>query len=311
MDEFIRYVEDHGLQMRTLSLYDCGVTKVWGANNDGVHNIRSISKVISCILAGKAIEQGLLSLDTRVMDIIDWELVHNEVNRSLLKEIKVSNLLDLTIGINRGLMFSKDMKAMPSDTDYISYVLNYPITHKPGTFFVYTNAATYLLCYILGLVTGRDMLEWAQECFFDTLDIKNAYWERSNQGICLGASGLFLSNADMHKVGMLLLNEGIYKDQRVISSSWIKQMKTPHYFTADLPEYAKKQSRCINKMSYGYGLWICGDGSTKYPKTHFFCDGTDGQFLIVCPDLGRVISITSEQKDMSPYYEGLRLLVEE
>ena len=82
-------------------------------------------------------------------------------------------------------------------------------------------------------------------------------------------------------------------------------MHTPQFFTADLQEYVGKQGRCINKMSYGFGLWICGDGSKKYPKTHYFCDGTDGQLLIVSPNDKMAITVLSHQKNMEPIYEAL------
>ncbi len=124
-------------------------------------------------------------------------------------------------------------------------------------------------------------------------------------GICLGASGLKLRNSDMHKIALLLLNGGIYEGKQFIDKEWISMMNTPQFFTADLPDYVKKQGRCINKMSYGFGLWICGNGTLEYPKTHYFCDGTDGQLLIVSPNDQMAITILSHQKDMNPIYDAI------
>ena len=87
-------------------------------------------------------------------------------------------------------------------------------------------------------------------------------------------------------------------------------MHSPQFFTANLPDYASKQNRCINKMAYGMGVWICGDGSKEYPKTHYFCDGTDGQFLIISPKDQMAITILSHQKDMNPLYEAISYFFE-
>lgn len=273
------------------------------------NNIRSISKVVSCLGAYLAIEAGFYNLDSDILPFFDEAKITNKSNLPYLKNMKIHHLLNLTIGQNEGLMFSKDVKLLPPETDYLYYILNYDIKHEPGTHFVYNNAATYLLCAITQKVTGMYFGEWVRKALFDKMEIESGDWEKSWQGICLGASGLYLDNNNMHKIALLLLNDGIYNGQRFVSKEWITAMHTPHFFTANLPEYAKKQGRCINKMSYGYGLWICGDGSKDFPKTHYFCDGTDGQLLIVSPQDNMAITILSHQKDMNPIYDAINYLL--
>lgn len=270
-----------------------------------LNNIRSISKVVSCLGAYKAIQKGFYSLDAPIMPFFDREKITNKGNISKLEQMKIRHLLNLTIGQDKGLMFSKDVKLLPANTDYLYYILNYDINHAPGTSFVYNNAATYLLCAITQKITGEYFADWIQRELFNDMDVQLGPWEKSWQGICLGASGLQLTNRDMHKIALLLLNEGKVNGKQVVDKKWIEAMRTPQVFTATLPEYVGKQGRCINKMSYGYGLWICGDGSRDYPKTHYFCDGTDGQLLIVSPKDEMAITILSHQKDMNPLYEIL------
>ena len=274
--------------------------------NDNEGSIRSISKTVSCLGAGKAIEKGLYSLDTDILQFFDLSQITNTRNIPYLKRMKIRHLLNLTIGQDKGLMFSKDIKQLPTDTDFLYYILNYDINHDPGTHFVYNNAATYLLCAITQKITGRYFRDWVQEELFDDIGVTLGEWEKSWQGICLGASGLKLKNSDMHKIALLLLNGGAYDGKQFIDKKWISMMNTSQFFTDDLPDYVKKQERCINKMSYGFGLWICGNGTLKYPKTHYFCDGTDGQFLIVSPNNQMAITILSHQKDMNPIYEAIR-----
>ena len=99
--------------------------------------------------------------------------------------MKIRHLLNLTIGQDKGLMFSKDIKQLPTDTDFLYYILNYDINHEPGTHFVYNNAATYLLCAITQKITGQYFRDWIQKELFNEMGVTLGEWEKSWQGICL------------------------------------------------------------------------------------------------------------------------------
>lgn len=305
LTQFIKTVNDNQLLVDSIILTKGKEQYEHYFTNENENSIRSISKVVSCLGAYKAIERGLYTLDSDVLPFFDIKKITNKDNIPYLKKMKIRHLLNLTIGQDKGLMFSKDVKLLPPDTDYLYYILNYDINHDPGTHFVYNNAATYLLCAITQKASGKYFRDWVQEELFAPIGIEIGEWEKSWQGICLGASGLKLTNRNMHRIALLLLNDGMYDGTQIVSSEWITMMHTPQFFTADLPDYVKKQERCINKMAYGFGLWICGDGSRQYPKTHYFCDGTDGQLLIVSPRDEMAITILSHQKDMNPLYEAI------
>lgn len=310
LDKFIKFVDEKHLDVDSIII---SVEGVRYANQryehhfkpEGRNNIRSISKAVSCLGVYKAMEQQLFDLESDVLPFFTDVKIHNQGNIVPLSKLKIKHLLNLTMGHETGLMFSKDVKNLPANTDFISYILNYDIKHDPGTFFVYNNAATYLLCAIVQKLTDVYFGDWVHQTVLQYLGVEKPEWEQSHQGICFGASGLYLNNEEMHRIGLLLLNNGNYDGKRIVDSAWIEVMHTPQFFTADLSEYAAKQSRCINKMAYGYHCWICGDGSAKYPKTHYFIDGTNGQFLIVSPKHHMVITILSHQKDMNPFYEIL------
>lgn len=305
LEYFINEVSNQKLNVDSIIITKAGKRYEHFFTDIKDNNIRSISKTISCLGAYKAIEKGLYTLDTFILPFLDEDKITNTSNLQYLRHMKIKHLLNLTIGQSKGLMFSKDIKMLPPETDLLYYILNYNIDYEPGTHFVYNNAATYILCAITQKITGIYFGDWVQKELFDDIKIQTNFWESSLQGICLGASGLRLTNDDLHKIALLLLNEGKYEGKKIISKEWIKLMHSPQFFTANLDAYISKQKRCINKMSYGYGLWICGIGTDDYPKTHYFCDGTDGQFLIVSPDNKMVITILSHQKDMNPLYEIL------
>lgn len=310
LEKFIKFVEDKALGVDSIIITidrSNGVQEKYAHHfvPDARNNIRSISKVVSCLGVYKAMERRFFDLDSDVMSFFGDIKIRNYGNIAPLSKLKIKHLLNLTMGHETGLMFSKDMKNLPAGTDFIEYILNYDIRHDPGTFFVYNNAATYLLCAIVQRLTGMYFGDWVHGTILRHLGIERPDWEKSNQNICLGASGLYLNNEEMHRIGLLLLRGGNYENTQIVDSDWVNAMHTPQFLTANLAEYAAKQKRCINKMAYGYHLWICGDGSLEYPKTHYFVDGTDGQFLIVSPKQRMVLTILSHQKNMDPFYEIL------
>lgn len=305
LNKFIKFVEENNLNVDSIIISAGNKRYEHFFKPDSRNNIRSISKGVCALGVFKAMEYNLFDLDTCVMPFFANVNITNHNNIEHLSRLKIGHLLNLTMGHERGLMFSKDIKKMPTDTDFISYILNYDILHNPGTFFVYNNAASYLLCSIVQSLTSMYFADWIYETIFRHLEIERPTWEHSAQGVCLGASGLYLNNTELHKIGLLFLCNGEYNGLSLVDEKWIKAMRSPKFFTADLPEYAQKQTRSINKMAYGYHCWICGDGSSKYPKTHYFIDGTDGQFLIVSPKQNMVITILSHQADMSPFYKIL------
>lgn len=305
LSNFIKFVEDNRLKVESIIITIDGVKFEHYFTSAAKVNVRSISKILSCLGVQKAIERNLLTLESNVMQFFGDANIHNAGNLPYLRQLKIKHLLTFTMGHEIGLLFKEDIERLPPETDFVNYVLNYDIKHEPGSFFVYTNAATYLLCAIVQKLTGKCFNDWAHETVLQHLDIEKPEWETSNQGVSLGACGLYLTNAELHRIGLMFLNNGRYGDRQIIDSSWIDEMRSPQIFTAHLAKYSERQTRCLNKMAYGYHLWICGDGSSKYPKTHYFVAGADGKFFIISPKQKMAITILSHQEDTNPFYEIL------
>ena len=59
----------------------------------------------------------------------------------------------------------------------------------------------------------------------------------------------------------------------IVSREWIERMSTPISRTPGMYD----ERRVFPKFAYGIALWICESGT-------FYCDGTNGQYLIVVPE---------------------------
>ena len=107
-----------------------------------------------------------------------------------------------------------------------------------------------------------------------------------------------MKHSDFHKIGELLLNDGLYNNEKVVSENWIKeickmQLETPSIY---------KKDRVLPKLGVGYYTFISRDG-------YIFRDGSNGQYIIVNKDKNLLISILSNEKKMKLVTEILRDLL--
>ena len=264
-------------------------------------NIRSISKPIVSLCVGIAIEEGYFpnGIEEYIYPFIEDRCIKEETNKAYLKKLKIKHLITLTLGHEVRSMNSSQMAELKGK-DLIDFVLNFPILHEPGSYFLYTNTPAYFMSYILQKVTGKKLLEYAKEKLFNPLGITDVNWKESEQGINMGCTGIDILNDDLLKIGELLLNDGIFEGKRIVDAKWIKAMKTPQVETPSM--YDAK--RVLPKFAYGYNLWICKNGT-------FYCDGTDGQYLIVLPHKDLIIVTMGYQSNMKPITECLRNLIDE
>jgi CubicO group peptidase (beta-lactamase class C family) len=265
-------------------------------------NLRSIAKPIACLALGKALDQGMtwageaVSLSTKVWpllsEIVDARAVEAE---DAWKQVTIRDLLRSTIGHKTGLLFSKDIKGR-DPSSLLDYVVSQPIPGKVGKDFVYSNAGLFVLSSLISKFSGVDLDQFVQDHLFSPLGVRDVKWERFGRTVA-GCTGLWMSNVDLHRVGRLLLNDGSIDGVQIVPSAFIAEMKTPQ---VPVPTHRFVPGRAFPKWSYGLCLWICEDGT-------YYCDGTDGQYLIVFPNKKAVATLLASQPDTIPISDSLGL----
>jgi len=271
--------------------------------DDPVNDLRSVSKPTLCLAIGIALEEGLILRGQRIgLDTAIWPFFEEKVelrnlrNRHSLSRVKLRHLLNHTIGYDVGLMFSKDLKDRDPDR-LLDYIFNTEIIHEPGSRFVYSNVGPYIFSALIGEELGVNLSTWVERHLFNKIGISNYNWK--NYGpYCAACTGLRLSMSDLHTIAKLLVNDGRFEGQQVVPAAWVAAMRRPQVETPTMYD----ESRVFPKYAYGYYLYICKNGT-------YYCDGTDGQYLIVLPKSSVVITTFGHQSDMKPITECLRPLL--
>lgn len=251
---------------------------------------RSISKMITTLTLGATIKEGVveLSLDTVVGPLLRDLLPSNLDIPSSWDRVTVANMLSSTIGQEAGFFFRTDLADIKSE-DLSTYLFSKPLIHEPGTHFAYSNVGTFLISVILQEITKESLSTLANRLLLEPLRIGSRDWI-SYSDYTAGCTGLYLSAQDMLIIADEMLNQRIFLN--TLPQGWINEM---HKSRSGLLE--AKQSP-LPKIGYGLSLWLT-------PNNQYFCNGTDGQYLIMDSNNNLAIAITSHQPDASGILECL------
>ncbi|GHU97471.1 hypothetical protein FACS1894156_8990 [Bacteroidia bacterium] len=270
-----------------------------------LHEIRSISKLIIALCYGILIcdmrikyKGKRISLDTKIWSIIkDKVTIENKDNISKLQKITLKHLFTNTPGYDKQLLFQADIKDIPPET-FLHFLCNEPLIYSPGEHFLYSNAAAFILSVVFQEITGENMSDFANAQIFSRLGITNFFWKNYGN-YCAGATGLYLYNNDLHKIGTLFIQQGFWNDSQVISKEWIKKIITPHYIIIEDYNIVGVSPR----YAYGLFMWICKNGD-------YFIQGSGGQYLLVSPKKNIVLTALGHIEDIQIANKYLAMFLE-
>ena len=272
-------------------------------SKEELHELRSCAKVLVALAIGIAIDNKMLvdgnalSLDTPIYPMIqNVSHISNKNNIDKIKKWRIRDLLTHTTGYESQMLSEKYIEKIDKNS-LIDYALNYEIPYGVGKRFAYNNAEPFILSVFFQEAFKINLSDFISENIFKKMNIQNYKWENYGK-YCPGATGLYLKHSDFHKIGQLLLNDGKYCNNQIVSSKWIKEMCEMHLET---PSIYKKE-RVLPKIGIGYYTFISRDG-------YIFRDGSNGQYIILNKEKNLLITIMSSETDMKNIIEILRNII--
>ena len=237
------------------------------------HTLYSASKTFVSLAVGCAIDDNLLRLDDRVMIFFpDKRTNHVSDNMAAMT---VRDLLMMASGVK------PDWTMRSNSTDWVKDWLAKPVDDVPGSIFQYDSMCTFMLSAIVQRVTGRTLFDYLGSKLFGPMHITVADWETSPDGINTGGWGLRVQAETMAKLGLLLLNEGRWEGEQLISADYVKAA------CSRLIDGGAKETvpATDGNQGYGYQVW-----QSKWPGS-YRADGAMGQYTVVVPDADLVVVI--------------------
>lgn len=255
------------------------------------HPIQSATKSVFSVLAGIAVDQGLIRLDDRLYDFFPSDGPQKGWQPE--KEgITLRSLLTMTSGF--ACDDWKDSQscswAMIASPDWLHFCLSEPMDHKPGVHFAYCGACLTPFSELLSRQSGMSLPAFARKFLFDPLGIRRADWmvapsggpSAAGPGLTPVSFGLSLRPRDLAKVGYLYLKKGNWRGKQIVSEKWVEESTSPQV----------SANRIGGKADYGFLWWERVMAVQGRPVRMFYAWGVGGQYLFVVPDLDLVCVVT-------------------
>ena len=243
------------------------------------HIIFSVSKSLTALLIGCVIDEGLLSEETLVSQIIP------ETKGSAFEDASVRNLLDMSVSSN----FIEDYEATsgifldyrqstgwnPQDIDDTSHLKSFLLSlkknmHKHGEKFEYHSTNTDMLGIIIEKCTGKKYAQYFFEKLMKPLGARDeSYVTLDRMGTSRAAGGICISANDIMSICEMVRCYGKNSQgEQVFPENWIKDIlhsDSDKKFSLDghydiFPEglYRSKWYRPYTSRNVLFGLGIHG-----------------------------------------------------
>ncbi len=246
------------------------------------HTLYSLSKSFCSAAAGFAVQEGLLSWDTSVVDALPDEIP--EGREDALRPITLRTLLCMGSGLDP----ASDSAPEDDTISWARHVLSHDVQYPPMAHFHYNTFGTYLVACMVERAAGEDLVSYLKPRLFDPLGIQAPNWDRSPQGVCIGGFGLYLSSDSIARFGQCLLDHGKWQGIQVLPADWVILATSGHIDNSNgHPDPENEWTQ-----GYGYQFWRCTEGRYRG-------DGMYGQVCMVDEKLDMVVAATCATKDIA------------
>jgi CubicO group peptidase (beta-lactamase class C family) len=290
--------DDHDPHSLLVARHGHVVAQGWWAPYapERVQLVYSLSKSFTATAVGLLVDEGRLSLDQPVLDLLPpGDLPAGVEVPDRYRRLTLGHCLTMATGHDGegwGPSVAEAAHQPIVDGDQsdpvLAAILATPQEHEPGTAWAYNQIATYLAAGAVRGAAGSSVLSLLRERVLPLLDPfggADVVWHRTATGRELGFSGLHVGTDAILALAQLYLDRGEWDGSPLLSPEWVTTATT----STGLPN---RESDPNPDWSEGYGcsFWIARHG--------YRGDGAYGQYAIVLPEHDVAVAITSETLDM-------------
>ncbi len=256
-------------------------------------NSFSMAKTVTTLLLGIAIDEGIIEgLDQKLTDFLP------EFSNDPLGQQATIGQLSL---MNSGYEWVEHYYSPFSPTvellygpDVSDFLLARHFSAKPGEFWEYSSASTQLLGIILDRAlktsgAADSIAEYLSRKIWQPLQMNDdALWHTDDAGLELVFCCINTNARNFARLGMLMLNQGRWNGQQLVSAEFVEKMSTP-----------------VGQDYYGYSTWI----NQKADPAYYWFSGHLGQYIINIPQHNMVIVRLGETRESDDDYQTIDIPV--
>ncbi len=178
---FLADLEQLGVELHSFMLSRNGSVIAegwwWPYQPQRMHMTHSLTKSVMVSGVGIAIDEGRFSLDDKVVSFFP-EHLPPDPDPNLLA-MTVRDLLTMRTGQDHETSGSV---WRPLKSSWIAEFMKIPVVYPPGTKWVYTSAASYMLSAIVTKTTGQKLADYLRPRMLEPMGIRDFQWDVTPKG---------------------------------------------------------------------------------------------------------------------------------
>jgi CubicO group peptidase (beta-lactamase class C family) len=242
----------------------------------------SMGKSLTATLFALLVKEGVYRVEERA-PVPEWREPGDSRGA-----IRIADLLHMSSGLK--FIAGQDPDYTP-DKGYPDHMLIYtgaidafrhsmtrPLQFPPNTEGRYRNSDPLMIGWLIKeAVTrrGEEYLTYPQRALFDRIGIRRQVLETDPYGNFLLTGYDYGTARNWARIGMLYLQDGIWRGERILPEGWTKFVSTP--------------APAWKKPVYGGLFWVNGDGAWNVPKSAYYANGAGGQRTFIVPTQDLVV----------------------
>ncbi|MBR2883816.1 MAG: serine hydrolase [Clostridia bacterium] len=250
--------------------------KYWAPfHKDFLHRMYSVSKSFVAIAIGFLEQDGLISLDDKIIKYFPEES-KNQTDENMRNQTIRHMLMMATAKPTRDWFSAK-----PKDRVKFYFENDREESRPSGTIFDYDSEGSFVLGALAERITGKPFMEYLREKLFSKIGVsEDAYCLKCPGGHSWGDSAVLCKPTDLLKVALFVMRKGNWNGEQILSEEYLSDAAATQIFN----NYW--DTNAFNAQGYGYKFWKTYDDA-------FFFNGMGCQFAVCVP-----------QKDMILIYNG-------
>jgi CubicO group peptidase (beta-lactamase class C family) len=270
-----------------------------GSSRSDVHTMQSVSKSVTSLIAGIAADQGKLDVTASIFDVLPTyqDLTLADPRK---RNVTVRQLLEMRSGIN---FYESPYPGSPlerlnnSRDDWVRIALEPPMNANPGELWQYNSGGVIVIAAAVRRLTGVPFHVFARTQLFSRIGVTSALWYVSYyDSLAHAGGGLNLVALDLARIGYLVLRNGRWGSDQIVSEAWLRASLAP--VTSGVANFGG------HRTDYGRLWWsfaIDANGSTANRAEAIYAGiGNLNQWLFVVPRYDLVVVVTGQSNASSP-----------
>jgi CubicO group peptidase (beta-lactamase class C family) len=248
---------------------------------DTPHLSQSVAKSIVGCLAGILCDQGILDVEAPLVEYVP------ELSACGYKDAKLSHALSMTSGVQ----FVEDYNAPCSDMTRIDIacgwrpvpegneqatirdvILSLPRIRPHGAIFNYRSVETEVVAWAIERATGQSLSELVSKLIWQKIGAEHdAFFTVDKAATAVASGGFNATLRDYARFGLMMQNNGMAGDTRVVSKSWVDSCAS-----GDNSLYRAPYTDTCPQGAYNNFWWI-----DNVEKGDFMARGVFGQMIYI------------------------------